>query len=76
MPSKRAPPDAKMPRMQTADQRLPSVIPIAGMIVGNSMHVASATAPRLVQDANELRVAQDTVVRPTPDIRPQPQTTA
>jgi len=29
-----------------------------------------------VQDANELRVAQDTVVRPTPDIRPQPQTTA
>ena len=70
------PPDVKTLWMQTGDQRLPSVIPIAGIIVGNSMHVASVTAARLVQDANELRVGPDAVDRPTPEIRPQPQTTA
>ena len=31
------------------------VIPIAGMIVGNSMNVASVTAVRLVQDAGDRR---------------------
>ena len=42
--------------MQTVDQRRSlRDPPIAGMIVGNSMHVASVTAVRLVQDAGERR---------------------
>ena len=38
------------------------VIPIAGMIVGNSMNVASVTAVRLVQDAGDRRAQIEAVL--------------